>query len=248
MRKINIVLLLTFLSTLGLYASNEIKGKEKETIINNIIRTNVLSGYKGDVLIKVLWHEEDYSGISGMANNKDKVYKAYFDLVDKNSQKIIFYKDTNLKELEINLINGKLKIVYDGKDITKNLKDYEKYLSKYPYMLWNFSLYLDETPVYLCPSVDLTLYIDDIKDERNNITTSNEDGASYVIDMFESSGEGVIDTGIEIDKYYRILLFYIADNASRYEWGKNVPSKITEIGIVESIEIVFSDEKGWVKK
>lgn len=53
MKKISFVLIFVFVLAFGVYAQNEIAGKEKENVINNIIQANPFLGYKGDVLITV---------------------------------------------------------------------------------------------------------------------------------------------------------------------------------------------------
>lgn len=209
------------------------KSIDKKEIIKNVIQNNSFIGYKGEVIIEYTSYEdgevfEDRIEVSGMK------YKAYIDVVDGENQKIVFYKDKNRKQLEIILVNKKIALIYDGKDITKDFEKYKKELLNYPPDFW---IFMDGNyiPTSLLTSVNITSY-SYILEDKNNIADENE---IYINDGNE---------GVYIDKYYRITGFFGGDYEVGYVWRDKYISKISESSYSESMEITFLDENGWIKK
>lgn len=239
MKKINLIFLFVwvFASALNLFGKTDYV--TKKDIIEGMKKANNFVGYKGNVYIEVMFHDENYSGIKGMEKNVGRKYKAYFDLIDYRKQKILFYADKDIKELEISLINGKYKVIYDKKDITKNIEKYENELSKYPYIFFILSYYEYD---YLFDYVDITQYIDLVQEGSEPF----EDEDVYFIDL--SDAYGGAEASINVSKDFRMLGLYVGDDGYSYKWGKVAPKSIFVSTMAEGIIAEFLDLDGWVKK
>lgn len=220
----------------------------KTDILENIEKANNFYGYKGNVSIKVMWHDTNYSNIDGMGKNEGRIYKAYFDFVDNNNQKIIFYEDEESPELEISLTDyEKLKIIYDKKDISENLENYKDALAKYPYTFLYF-LYDERnaeinTPNLLFSVVVMSWAAGEV--EEVNLEASMFTNEENLIDL---TMEGDYEESIVFSKDYRMLGLSYRDGGYGYEWGENAPKTMSvTFSMFEGIKIEFLDENGWVK-
>lgn len=246
MKKVCMIFFLVFASAIALIAQK--KTITKKELIEEMTKVNNIYSYKGDVSIKVRFHDENYSGVEGMAKNEDKIYKAYFDLVDKNAQKIIFYADKDIKELEISITKGNFKLMYDKKDISKNWKTYKKELSKYPYTFLDFLFYEGETPTYLFDYVDMSRYIE-IAKQGGDVSAGayfRTDEECYVVDL--SDYYGGAEASMNVSKDFHVLGLYVEDNGYSYEWNKDTPKSVFVSSMPEGISVEFLDENGWIKK
>ncbi len=247
MKKLSLLLslLLLFISTLTLYANDNISSKKPINVNNlkikeKIINANSFTGYSGDATVEVLIHNVDFEPPDGK-NNYGIVYKIYIDTKSKNNQKIIFYKSTHAPKLEYSLINGKLKIIYDGKDITKNIKTDKNFfntykLYKYPEFFINTMLNSEESFIRSKESSSF-LYQTDLKDLIQYYYTMITDQ-----DFIDA-----VPLQLEVDDKYKVTTFAVADNRDIYIWKNNVPYTISPSIMADNTRIIFLDQNGWIK-
>ena len=205
-----------------------------------ILKVNNFSGYKGEIIIEVLSHDEGY-GVEGGPRNVRVKYKAYIDIVSQKSQSIVFYKSKHAKEFEIKLNGEDLILIYDKKtiydskitpkeDFSDIIEKFEIY--KYPYTIIGFLYYSGGESKYFPEYILDTLLIDNVVQNYYKLESSEN---NYYL-------------GIEVDDEYRLTSFFIEDFSSSYEWKNKVPYKISQGHMYESVVIEYLDEDGWVKK
>lgn len=246
MKKLSPIFLFIFIliSTLTLYAKDNTSDKVEINVADpkvkeKILKANNFIGYKGNVTIKVEGYDVEYGGYQNGEKNVGVIYKAYIDMVSADNQKIVFYKSAHAPQLEYSLIKGKLKVVYDGKDITKNIKTDKDFLNtyklyKYPYNFISEMLTAEKYSIQFKKYVDLF--------NESNLKQTIE---SYY-DMAASKNNYFVV--LNVDAKYRISKLFVEDNGNFYIWKNNVPYKISIGRMAEDITTTFLDEKGWVKK
>ncbi len=247
MKKLNTIaiaiLILIFIS-INLYAKDNNSAKVKVDIADpkvkeKIFKANNFIGYKGDITIKVERYELGYGGRDHGRKNVGITYKAYIDMTSTDNQKVIFYKSAHAPQLEYTLINGKLKVIHNGQNITKIIKTHKNFfttyqLYKYPYgmisdMLTAEDFYAKFKGYYaLFGEIDLTATI------RNYYEMSTSKTDYFVV--------------LDVNDKYKITGLSIEDNSDFYTWKNNVPYAIACSRMTEGITTIFLDEKGWVKK
>ena len=233
------------ISILTLYANDNINSKNPININDpkikeNIINANPFTGYSGDATVEVLIHNVDYETPDGK-NNYGIIYKIYIDTKSKNNQKIKFYKSTHAPELDYSLVNGKLKVIYDGHDITKNIKTDKNFfntykLYKYPELFINTMLNSEESFIRSKESFSF-LYQTDLKNIILNYYTMITDQ-----DFIDA-----VHLQLEVDDKYKITTFTVADNHDTYTWRNNVPYTISPSIMADDTKIIFLDQNGWLK-
>ena len=205
-----------------------------------ILKANNFSGYKGEIIIEVLSHDEGY-GVEGGPRNVGVKYKAYLDITSQKSQRIVFYKSKHSKEFEIILNGEELILIYDKKTIYDSKitpkEDFRDIIAKceiykYPYTIIGFLYYSGGESKYFPEYILDTLIIDNVVQNYYKLESSESD---YFI-------------GIEVDDEYRLTSFFIEDFLSSYEWKNKVPYKINQGHMYESVITEYLDEDGWVKK
>ncbi len=246
MKKLNPIftLILILISALTLYAKDNNSAKIEINVADpkvkaQIFKANNFIGYKGDITIKVESYKLGYGGNDQGGKNVGITYKAYIDMTSTDNQKVIFYKSAHAPQLEYSLINGKLKVIHNGQDITKIIKTHKNFfttyqLYKYPYglisdMLTSEDFYAKFKEYYaLFGEIDLNATI------QNYYEMSASKNDYFVV--------------LDVNNKYEITGLSIEDNSDFYTWKNNTPHKIACSRMTETTTTTFLNEKGWVKK
>ena len=246
MRKLStlFVFLFIIISALNLYANSNNKTDVEINIADPkikelIIKANNFTGYKGDIVIKVENYDVGYGGYKNGEKNINVTYKAYIDTASTDNQKVIFYKSAHAPQLEYSLIKGKLKVVYDGNDITAAIatdKDFVNTYSlyKYPYNFISEMITAEKHSMQFKKYVNLF--------NKPNLKQTIK---SYYDMSTSSDGYFVV---LNVDPKYRVLELFVEDNGNYYTWKNNVPYIISIGRMAESMQTTFLDKNGWVKK
>ncbi len=246
MKKLNPIftIILILISALTLYAKDNSSAKIEINVADpkikaQIFKANNFIGYKGNITIKVESYDIGYGGYQNGEKNINVTYKAYIDTTSTDNQKVIFYKSAHAPQLEYSLIKGKLKVIYDGKDITTAIttdKDFVNTYSlyKYPYNFISEMITAEKHPVQFNKYVNLF--------NEPNLKQTVE---SYYDMSTSSDGYFVV---LNVNNKYEITGLSIEDNSNFYTWKDNVPYIISVGRMAESISTTFLDKNGWIKK
>ena len=246
MKKLNPIftLILILISALTLYAKDNSSAKIEINVADpkvkaQIIKANNFTGYKGNVAIKVENYDIGYGGYKNGEKNINVTYKAYIDITSTDNQKIIFYKSAHAPQLEYSLIKGKLKVIYDGKDITTAITTDKDFLNTYKLYKYPYN-FISEMITAEQHSAQFKKYVNLFNEPNLKQTVEN-----YYDMSTSSDGYFVV---LNVDTKYRILELFVEDNGNFYTWKNNVPYIISIGRMAESISTTFLDKNGWVKK
>lgn len=238
MKKLSLIFtsLFILISLLSVYAKdsnddNEIINVDNPKVKEKILKANKFTGYKGNVTIEVTQHDVNY-GYQHGDKNIGVIYKAYVDMTSVDNQKIIFNKSTHTPELKYSIIKGVVKVVYNGKDITKAIKTDENFFDTYK--------------LYQYPSTFVEVLNYEEKTSLFAETNLNQTVRGYYEMLASEIYEGM-HLLLEVDNKYRITVLSINDSGTSYTWKNNLPYTIKLSSMEEMLTITFLDEKGWIK-